>query len=239
MRVGISLSTFHDDPARVLQLAKEAEGAGIDGVFLFDHLWHINAKGKPALHGPTLMGAVAAVTDQIRIGSLVARVGIQHTAVLVAMLTTLDHMAPGRVIAGLGVGDGMNRDENEAFGIPFTPRPQRMEELRQTAEQLRGEGIEVWFGGSTASMWNAAAVDADAVNLWNTPVAMTREAVRQAAPATVTWAGIAREVVADPGIGAHLEAQAEAGATWVIYSAGSGDTTLVPRLADARQKVGL
>ena len=238
MRVGVTLPTFHDDPGRVLRLAREAEGSGIDGVFLFDHLWHIGKKGKPALHGPTLMGAIVAATSRIWIGSLVARIGIQQPAVLAAMFGTLDRMAPGRIIAGLGVGDGMNREENEAFGLPFEPRPRRINELLETARQLRAGGLSVWIGGTTAAMWQVAAISADAVNLWNTPVAMTREAVTHVSPAEVTWAGLPRGEVADMGLAAHLAAQAEAGAAWSIYAAG-GDPTFITRLAHARREVGL
>jgi len=236
--VGITLPTFHDDPGRVLRLASDAEKAGIDGVFLFDHLWHIGKKGQPALHGPTLLGAVLAATNRIRVGSLVARVGIQRPAVLAAMFATLARMAPGRIIAGVGVGDGLNREENEAFGIPFAPRPERITELVELADGLRGEGIPVWIGGTTVAMWQVAAISADAVNLWNTPVAMTREALPQVSPAGVTWAGLARAEVADMGLAPHLAAQAEAGAAWSIYAAGA-DEAFVARLVAARREVGL
>jgi len=238
VRVGVTLPTFHDDPGRVLRLAREAEDTGIDGVFLFDHLWHIGKKAKPALHGPTLLGAVVAATDRIRVGTLVARVGIQRPAVLAAMFTTLARMAPGRVIAGLGVGDGMNREENEAFGLSFAPRAERLAEMVELAAGLRADGIPVWIGGTAVAMWQVAAISADAVNLWNTPVAMTREAVPHVAPAEVTWAGLARAEVADMGLAAHMAAQAEAGAGWSIYAAGS-DPAFLTQLADARREVGL
>lgn len=239
MRVGVCLPTFHDDPARVLRLAGEAEEAGMDGVFLFDHLWHIAEKGRPALHGPTLMGAVAAVTDRIRIGSLVARVGVQLPAVLSAMFMTMDRMAPGRIIAGLGVGDALNREENLAFGLPVEERPQRLAELVDIARGLRAAGVEVWVGGTSESMWNVAAVASDAVNLWNTPVAMTRKAVERAAPAIATWAGLARNEVVGADLGEHLRSQAEAGAGWCVYAAAAGDVTMVSRLAEARARVGI
>lgn len=216
MRVGLVVPTFHDDAARVVRMARHAEAAGIDGVFLYDHLWHIGKKEKPALHGPTLMSAVAVSTSTVKVGSLVARVGLQRNEVLAAMMATVERMAPGRVVATLGIGDGLSRDENETYGIEFAPRPARLAQLVECARAIRGEGIPVWVAGTSDAVWEIAAGEADGVNVWDVDPAVVEQAGRVAQPAEVTWAGLIRMSDGDDHLAARLRAIADAGATWVI-----------------------
>ena len=216
MRVGIVVPTFHDDAARVVRLAREAEAAGIDGVFLYDHLWHIGQKAKPALHGPTLMAAVAVSTSTVKVGSLVARVGLQRSEVLAEMMATVERMAPGRVIVTLGIGDGLSRDENETYGIEFAPRPARLSQLVECCRAIRGEGIPVWVAGTTDAVWEVAAGEADGVNVWDVDPAVVERAGRVAQPAEVTWAGLVRMGDGEEHLAARLRAIAEAGATWAV-----------------------
>lgn len=237
VRLGITLSTFHSEPRRVLRQAAEAEAAGLDGVFLFDHLWHIGRPDRPALHGPTLMGAVAASTRRLVVGSLVARIGLQPNAVLAALFATLNRMAPGRIVAGLGVGDGLSRDENEAYGIEFAHRPARLSQLIECARLVRASGVPVWVGGTSAAIWELAAGEADAVNLWDAELPAVSEASLHVAPAAVTWAGLARGELAGPGLGAHMEALARAGVQWAIYAPVGGEEGLVHRMVAAREKL--
>lgn len=216
MRVGIVVPTFHGDAARVVRLARDAEAAGIDGVFLYDHLWHIGKKDKPALHGPTLMSAVAVSTSTVTVGSLVARIGLQRNEVLAAMMSTVERMAPGRVIAALGIGDGLSRDENETYGIEFAPRPARLAQLVECARAVRGEGVPVWVAGTTDAMWEVAAGEADAVNVWDVDPAVVERARQVAQPAEVTWAGLVHMAEGEEHLAARLRAISDAGATWAV-----------------------
>jgi len=95
----VTLPTFRDDAA-VLGAARRAEELGLDGVFVFDHLWPMGAPQRPALSAFPVLGAIAASTRRVCFGPLVARVGLVPVAVLVAELLSLDRMAPGRLIAG-------------------------------------------------------------------------------------------------------------------------------------------
>lgn len=216
MRVGIVVPTFHEDAARVIRLARAAEEAGIDGVFLYDHLWHIGKKERPALHGPTLMSAVAVSTSKVMVGSLVARVGLQRNEVLAAMMSTVERIAPGRVIATLGIGDGLSRDENETYGIEFPPRPARLAQLVECCRAIRGQGIPVWVAGTSDAAWEIAAGEADGVNVWDVDPAVVERAGRVAQPAEVTWAGLVRMSDGGDHLSARLRAIAEAGATWAV-----------------------
>lgn len=216
MRVGLVVPTFHADAERVVRLSRDAERSGLDGVFLYDHLWHLGKKDRPALHGPTLMSAVAVSTSSVMVGSLVARVGLQRNEVLAAMMSTVERMAPRRVIAALGIGDGMSRDENETYGIEFARRPARLAQLVECCAAIRGQGVPVWVGGTSDAMWQVAAGAADGVNLWDVDPAVVERAARVAQPAEVTWAGLVRMADGEDHLAARLRALADAGASWAV-----------------------
>src|SRR3954465_12070378 len=114
MLVGISVPQFQLDPEPAIAAAQRAEAAGLDGVFVFDHLWPLHQPERPALHGPSLLAALAAETDRITLGPLVARVGLLPDAVLTHTLLTIHRMLGDRLVATLGTGDSSNRDENLA-----------------------------------------------------------------------------------------------------------------------------
>lgn len=129
VRVGLTLPSFQSHPDRVLAVARAAEDAGLDGVFLFDHLFRrrgdaAGAERRPALELLTMTAAVAASTERVAVGTLVARATLRPAAVLRAAFDTLDRLAPGRVIAGLGGGDEESLAEDTAFGVlPSDPAP--------------------------------------------------------------------------------------------------------------------
>jgi len=127
MRVGLTLPSFQSEPERVLAVARAAEHAGLDGVFLFDHLFRqrgdaADAERRPALELMTMTAAVAAATDRIMVGTLVARATLRPPAVLRTSFDTLARIAPGRIIAGLGAGDDESTAEDAAFGV-LPPSP--------------------------------------------------------------------------------------------------------------------
>lgn len=212
MRVGVTLPTFRDDAA-ALDAARGAEALGLDGVFVFDHLWPMGSRNRPALSAFPMLGAVASVTTRICFGPLVARIGLVPDAVLVAELTSLARMAPGRLIAGLGTGDAKSAAENEAYGIPPGPADERRLALVGCARQVMATGVPVWVGGGSLST-TEVGVDLGpgaAVNLWGA----TASAVAALSARTeVTWGGpVAGDV---PRIALALTELAEAGATWAV-----------------------
>jgi alkanesulfonate monooxygenase SsuD/methylene tetrahydromethanopterin reductase-like flavin-dependent oxidoreductase (luciferase family) len=74
VRVGVTLPTFRDDTLAI-EAAREVERLGLDGAFVFDHLWPAGAPERPALSCFPMLGAVAASTGRICFGPLVARGG--------------------------------------------------------------------------------------------------------------------------------------------------------------------
>jgi alkanesulfonate monooxygenase SsuD/methylene tetrahydromethanopterin reductase-like flavin-dependent oxidoreductase (luciferase family) len=91
------------DPAVVVELAVEAEAAGWDGVFVWDHIAYrapVQAIADPWV----TLSAVAAATSRIRIGPMVTPLPRRRPVVVARQVTTLDQLSGGRVVLGLGTG---------------------------------------------------------------------------------------------------------------------------------------
>ncbi|HEX9970216.1 MAG TPA: LLM class flavin-dependent oxidoreductase, partial [Acidimicrobiales bacterium] len=199
MKVGITLPQFRDEADTALATARLAEEAGLDGVFVFDHLWPIGRPNRPALHSLPLLGALAVETTHLTIGSLVSRIGLLPDAVLVNALLTVHRMVEGRFIAGLGVGDKLSKAENEAFGVPFAPAAERVASLVDCCRQLHAAGVPVWVGGLSDEMLGVAITESAALNLW----AVDPGRVASTIGVEVTWAG---QVHPDLDLARHLAA---------------------------------
>ena len=107
MRYGVSIPPF-TDAATVVVWAREAEAAGWDGVFLWDHVqW--SADVAP-LDPWVLLGAVAHVTDHVRVGTMVTPLSRRRPYAVAKQLTTLDHLSAGRAVLGVGLGEPVDRD---------------------------------------------------------------------------------------------------------------------------------
>ena len=163
MRVGVTLPQFLEDAEPAIAAARRAEELGLDGVFVFDHLWPIGQPDKPVLPAVPLLGALAVETRRVWLASFVARVGLKPDAVLVHELASVARMAPRRFIAGLGTGDRMSAAENLAFGVSFPPAAERRESLRRCCRDLGGLGVPTWVGvGAGSAATRAVAVEVDA-----------------------------------------------------------------------------
>lgn len=102
-----------------------AEAEGYDTTWVFDHLdGSLLAGGPGMLECCTLLGALAAATTTIGLGTLVANVANRHPAVLAAAIASAQRISGGRVIAGLGAGTAPGTpwaQEHELLGIPLRP----------------------------------------------------------------------------------------------------------------------
>jgi alkanesulfonate monooxygenase SsuD/methylene tetrahydromethanopterin reductase-like flavin-dependent oxidoreductase (luciferase family) len=221
VRIGLTLPSFVEDPDIPLRVARVAEAAELDGVFVYDHVWRGDPPNRrPALECFTLLGAVAAETERITVGTLVARATLRPPATLANSLATVQRVSGGRLIAGIGSGDSQSRAENEAFGLEFGAMVDRVDALHDAVRACKGRGFPVWVGGRAAPVREVVAV-ADGWNGWGeTPAAFAREVelVREIAPtATITWGGLARP--AEEGAAAlaeRLRPFADLGTTWLI-----------------------
>ncbi len=212
MKIGITLPQFRDGAGEAVDAARAAESLALDGVFCFDHLWPQGRPDRPALSVFPLLGAVAASTDAITVGTLVARVGLVADQVLVAALRAASVISGGRLIAGLGTGDGKNRAENEAFGIPFESAAVRRQRMETVAGQLRHLGIPVWIGGGQPETVAVARRIGAAVNRWDPDP--TRIGGPEDAGVEVTWGGPVGRTEAE--VVRTLTTVAGTGATWAV-----------------------
>jgi alkanesulfonate monooxygenase SsuD/methylene tetrahydromethanopterin reductase-like flavin-dependent oxidoreductase (luciferase family) len=140
MKYGFITTNFdYCGDARLLsELAREAENAGWDGFFLWDH---IQWGGEPTVDPWVALSAIAMTTERIRIGPMVTPLPRRHIAKLARETVSLDRLSRGRLILGVGAG-GTGRPEYTAFGDFGDPK--------QRAARL-DEGLDVltalWSGG--------------------------------------------------------------------------------------------
>ena len=192
--VGMTLPTFTSDGSAPMESALAAESAGLDGVFVFDHLWPLGNPGSPALWSFAVLGAVAGVTVRIALGPLVARVGLLPAADLQRAFDTVAAVAgPGRLIAALGAGDHLSAAENVAYGVGYASAEERLAEVASASDALRARGIRTWIGGRSRAAQQTAAAHADAINVWGSPPEtvsrIAHDPLVMSCRVDVTWAG--------------------------------------------------
>jgi alkanesulfonate monooxygenase SsuD/methylene tetrahydromethanopterin reductase-like flavin-dependent oxidoreductase (luciferase family) len=118
-----------------LALARACEDHGLDGLFRSDHYLAFRRRdGWGATDAWATIAALAAVTERIRLGTLVSPVAFRHPAALAKMVVTADHVSSGRV--ELGLGAGWFEREFRTFGFPFPPIADRMDELEHQVETI-------------------------------------------------------------------------------------------------------
>jgi probable F420-dependent oxidoreductase len=129
-----------------LDLARRAESAGFDSIWVGDHL--IYDLPDTSTRGPyeawTTLAAIAAVTERVEIGPLVASTSFHAPAMLAKHAATVDAISQGRLIVGLGAG--WNRREFDAFGFPYDRRVSRFEEALAIITPLLREGRTTYHG---------------------------------------------------------------------------------------------
>lgn len=142
------------DPRRLLELARYAEEAGFDSVWVPDGF----ADGHPATF--TLMSAIAVTTDRIEVSAYMLNASVYEPALLARAAQTLERLAPGRIRTILGTG--WDRRDYEALGQEFPPPGVRAERTRAALEMLKVEtGISVEIAGVLDDVLELAASQAD------------------------------------------------------------------------------
>ncbi|MDX6507926.1 MAG: hypothetical protein QOG06_2570 [Gaiellaceae bacterium] len=138
----------------LLAVARAAEESGYDSVWLGDHMLY-RGDGRPE-RGPwdawTMLAAIAASTEHVRLGPLVAATAFHPPGLLARMAATIDEISAGRFV--LGLGTGWNETEFRAFGIPFDHKVARFEEAFPIIRRLL-DGERVTAAGRYYSVEDA------------------------------------------------------------------------------------
>ena len=165
MRIGVTLPLAGGDAPdghaptfeETLTFARQAEAAGLDSIWVFDHLLFRYA-GQPdegIREAWTTLAALAPVVPRAELGALVMCSSFRNPGLMAKMAATLDDLAGGRLI--LGLGSGWHDPEYEAFGFPTDHRVGRFaEDLEITARLLAGETVT--FDGRWRSVADATLV---------------------------------------------------------------------------------
>jgi F420-dependent oxidoreductase-like protein len=123
---------------RVADIAVTAEESGFDSVWVMDHFFQLPLLGPPSnemMEAYTLLGALAARTRRVRLGTMVTGVTYRNPAELAKEVTTLDVISQGRAI--LGIGAAWFDVEHQALGFDFPPARERLDRLEEAVQICR------------------------------------------------------------------------------------------------------
>ena len=208
MQVSVTISgftrLFDNDIAKVIDAAKVIDDSGVHQLVLADHVVMGDRtdrypfgtfpypSAEPWPEPLTLLAAIAAVTDHVRLGTGILIAPLRAPALLAKTVATLDQISNGRV--DLGVGTGWQREEYAACSVPWASRWQRLDDTMRACAALWTTPGPVQFASETVSF--------DAV--WCNPMP-----VQQVADSAIPiWYGIAAS-------GEHIDRMAELGAGWL------------------------
>lgn len=192
MKTDLVLAPLGADVDEMLDAAHAADADGFDTVWTYDHFSGLVDR-KPWSRDPFVtLGAIAATTSRVNVGLLVANPANRHPVQLACSINTLQSLAPGRVLLGIGAGSSPKSQwsaEHAALGRPLPDAATRRARLVETVAALRavwrGDGFEgehftaaasmavtdgsepppIVIGGSTVETIEFACDEADGVNL--------------------------------------------------------------------------
>ena len=135
---GVTLPQIKRPWIATKEAAANFEAMGYDSLWVCDHLYGPQSKQLPILEAWSTLAAVAAITERVELGTLVTPAGMRNPAQLAKTIASIDNIAGGRVIAGLGAG--WMQSEFEDFGVPFLDVPARLKQLEETIDLC----VSVW-----------------------------------------------------------------------------------------------
>src|SRR5829696_2094198 len=142
MRLGLYIPLFDElaDPALVARLCAEAEEAGWDGVFVWDHVrWHEPV--TDVADTQITLAAIACATERIRLGPMVTPLARRRPVKVARETATLDRLSRGRLTLGVGLG-------SDTFGSEYSMTGEELDDRRRA--QMLDESLEIlvaaWSG---------------------------------------------------------------------------------------------
>jgi F420-dependent oxidoreductase-like protein len=141
MKLGLQVPSFTwpGGPEQIgptlARIARTAEDAGYDSIWVMDHFFQIGAVGRaeqPMLEAYSALAFIAGHTSRARLGTLVTGVTYRHPGILAKTVTTLDVLSGGR--AWLGIGAAWFEREHRGLGVEFPPAGERLGRLEETVQ---------------------------------------------------------------------------------------------------------
>ena len=138
MRFGIKTAPMNTTWGDMLDVWREADDIEVfETAWNFDHFEPIYSdRSGPCLEGWSMLAAMAAHTQRLRLGCMVTGMPYRHPSLLANMAATIDIISGGRLIIGLGAG--WNQEESDALGLAMPPLKTRFDQF--------DEGIQVIVG---------------------------------------------------------------------------------------------
>lgn len=187
-KVGVILPIYKTSFPRLVEITQLCEKLRFDSIWVYDHMFWDNSD---LFEGWTTLSALAPLTKEIILGTLVLRNAFRSPSLLAKMAATVNSILDGRLVLGIGVGDV--KADVEAYGIPFPDLETRIGMLSETIQILKllwtGEPVDfngkyhrlehaictpknehlprIWVGGLAPRMVRLAASAADGWNAWN------------------------------------------------------------------------
>ncbi len=142
-KFGVQLPNFSGPDSahlfdHVVGLATAAEASGFDSVWVMDHFFQLPPLGgpdQPMLEAYTLLGALAARTERVQLGTLVTGVTYRNPGILAKIVTTLDVISKGRAV--LGIGAAWYDVEHQGLGVEYPADRVRLDMLEEAVQICR------------------------------------------------------------------------------------------------------
>ncbi|MGX6607622.1 glucose-6-phosphate dehydrogenase (coenzyme-F420) [Micromonosporaceae bacterium Da 78-11] len=135
IRFGYKASAEQFAPAELLDYGVQAERLGFDSVFISDHLQPWRHDGGHAPAALPWLGALAARTERVLIGTSVLTPTFRyHPAVVAQAFATLGCLAPGRVVLGVGSGESLNE---VPLGVEWPDGKERFARLKESVQLIK------------------------------------------------------------------------------------------------------
>ncbi len=156
MRIGLQIPSFtwpggaRELRTRLADIARTAEDAGFSSIWVMDHFFQIEMVGpadQEMLEGYGALSYLAALTERVKLGTLVTGVTYRHPGLLAKTVSTLDVLSGGRAV--LGIGAAWFEREHRGLGVPYPPialRFEHLEEALQIVKQMWSEEVGPWSG---------------------------------------------------------------------------------------------
>ncbi|MGH2500041.1 MAG: TIGR03560 family F420-dependent LLM class oxidoreductase [Candidatus Limnocylindria bacterium] len=133
---GINLPAQHTAWPAIRDAARLVDELGFDSLWTWDHFVPLSGDLEgPIFEAWQLLAAWGAITERVRVGTLVTGNTYRHPAVLANMAATLDHITGGRAILGLGAA--WHEGEHAMYGIPYQTTAGRLARLDEAAALIR------------------------------------------------------------------------------------------------------